>query len=132
MDTGGIRRSIRVRTVVKTFQSEQEQSAIGKKKNSAKVKVKPEPGADTLAQNKISKESATVKCQPIDAKADAEHSFETKSGKKRTRAAEPDEVKGEYASDYEQERPKKKKRTRKSPTATGQLYGAPPAGTIIP
>lgn len=132
MDTDGVRRSGRVRNAVKTFQSEQEQAALALPVRKIKVKVKPELGEDAPARDELSEESAAIKIQPINSEADAERSFDKKPSKKRSRPTEPDEVKGEDESDFEQERPKKKKRTKKSPTASGQLYGAPPAGTLIP
>lgn len=139
MDNEGRRRSGRVRTTVKTFQSEQEQAAptLPIRKKSTKVKVKSENAVGTLVKDEsIIKDepdvnSTAANFQPINAGAAAESPVEVRPGKKRARAADLDDFNGEDESEVE-EKPKKKKRVKKSSTSTGQLYGAPPAGTLIP
>lgn len=120
MEIDGPRRSGRTRTKVTTFQSEQEHEAFALpvRKNSTKAKVKSESDQGTTATDKL-----------INAEASTQILSNKQTGKKQTRDDNPDEFKLE--DDSEQERPKKKKRAKKPATATGQLYGSPPAGTII-
>lgn len=135
MADDGLRRSGRTRTAVKTFQSEQEQAAliapVGKRTLKVKVKVKSESAADTSVKDESDVEVGSA--EPLTTAVKGEAGSERKPGKKRARTDELDDFKAEDGSDLDtQAKPKRKKGAKKSATATGQLYGHPPAGTIIP